>query len=214
MSHELQLRKRVIAIITPQGRHRRNSQQAAARQLSRIRRGRSPLGLIDEILTFSRVEAGKEVVRLEDEDLRALVEETVTMVRPMAEHKGLKLVAEYPEGSLRTDGGKLRQILLNLLSNAVKFTDKGQVALRGRRDENGAEFYISDTGIGIAPENLQRIFEPFWQVEQSSTRRAGGTGLGLTVSRSLARLLGGDVSVESTPGKGSTFTVTLPAQDA
>ena len=171
------------------------------------------LGLIDEILTFSRVEAGKEVVRLEDEDLRALVEETVTMVRPLAEHKGLTLVAEYPEGSLRTDGGKLRQILLNLLSNAVKFTDKGEVTLRGRRDENGAEFYISDTGIGIAPENLQRIFEPFWQVEQSSTRRAGGTGLGLTVSRSLARLLGGDVSVESTPGVGSTFTVTLPAQD-
>jgi PAS domain S-box-containing protein len=184
-------------------------------QLSRIRTSADHLlGLIDEILTFSRVEAAKEVVRLQDEDLRALVEETVTMVRPLAEHKGLTLVAEYPDGSLMTDGGKLRQILLNLLSNAVKFTDKGQVTLRGRRDGNGAEFYISDTGIGIAPENLQRIFEPFWQVEQSSTRRAGGTGLGLTVSRSLARLLGGDISVESTPAVGSTFTVTLPAQDA
>jgi len=216
MSHEL--RTPLNAIIGYQSLLREGIDgtlnQSQLGQLSRIRASADHLlGLIDEILTFSRVEAGKEVVRLEDEDLRALVEETVTMVRPMAEHKGLKLVAEYPEGSLRTDGGKLRQILLNLLSNAVKFTDKGQVTLRGRRDENGAEFQISDTGIGIAPENLQRIFEPFWQVEQSSTRRAGGTGLGLTVSRSLARLLGGDVSVESTPGAGSTFTVTLPAQD-
>ena len=134
------------------------------------------------------------------------------MVGPLAEHRGLNLRAEVPDGVLRTDGVKLRQILLNLLSNAVKFTERGEITLRMRRDGNGAEFYITDTGIGIAGENLQRIFEPFWQVEQSSTRRAGGTGLGLTVSRSLARLLGGDVSVESKPGQGSTFTVTLPAQ--
>ncbi len=182
-------------------------------QLSRIRASADHLlGLIDEILTFSRVEAGKEVVRLEDEQLRPLVEGAVAMVRPLAEHKGLTLRAEVPDGVIRTDGGKVRQILVNLLSNAAKFTDKGEITLRGRRDANGAEFYISDTGIGIAPENLQRIFEPFWQVEQSSTRRAGGTGLGLTVSRSLARLLGGDVTVESKPGEGSAFTVTLPTQ--
>ena len=134
------------------------------------------------------------------------------MMGPLAEHRGLTLRADVPDGLLRTDGVKLRQILLNLLSNAVKFTERGEITLRVQRDEKGAEFYITDTGIGIAGENLQRIFEPFWQVEQSSTRRAGGTGLGLTVSRSLARLLGGDVSVESKPGEGSTFTVTLPAQ--
>jgi signal transduction histidine kinase len=132
-------------------------------------------------------------------------------VRPLAETKGLSLRTEVPDGVIVTDGGKLRQILLNLLSNAVKFTERGEITLRGRRDQNGVEFYIVDTGIGIARENLQRIFEPFWQVEQSSTRRAGGTGLGLTVSRSLARLLGGDVSVESKIGEGSSFIVRLPA---
>ena len=182
-------------------------------QLLRIRASADHLlALIDEILTFSRVEAGKETVRWEDAQLRALAEEAVTMVRPQADEKGLTLSADVPDGVIRTDGGKLRQILLNLLSNAVKFTDQGEITLTGRRDQSGVELTITDTGLGIAAENLQRIFEPFWQVEQSSTRRAGGTGLGLTVSRSLARLLGGDVTVASTPGKGSTFTVTLPTQ--
>jgi signal transduction histidine kinase len=133
------------------------------------------------------------------------------MVRPLAEQKGLTLRADVPDGVIRTDGGKLRQILVNLLSNAVKFTETGEITVGVRRGEYRIEFYVTDTGIGIAEENLQRIFEPFWQVEQSSTRRAGGTGLGLTVSRSLARMLGGDVRVESRPGEGSTFTLTLQA---
>jgi len=184
-------------------------------QLSRIRASADHLlGLIDEILTFSRVEAGKEVVRLEEEELRAVVDEAVTMVRPLAEAKKLELRADASDGRLLTDGGKLRQILLNLLSNAVKFTDRGSITVRAREDDNGTEFRIIDTGIGIAAENLDKIFEPFWQVEQSSTRRAGGTGLGLTVSRSLARLLGGDVTVESRFGEGTTFIITLPAKTA
>ncbi|MDP9205176.1 MAG: CHASE3 domain-containing protein [Gemmatimonadota bacterium] len=190
-----------------------NASQLA--QLSRIRASADHLlGLIDEILTFSRVEAGKEVARLEEVELRPLVDEAATMVRPLAEAKGLELRVEVPDGRLLTDGVKLRQILLNLLSNAAKFTDRGAITLRGHLDQKGAEFDIVDSGIGIAADHFQRIFEPFWQVEQSSTRRAGGTGLGLTVSRSLARLLGGDVSVESEIGKGSTFTVSLPAQRA
>jgi PAS domain S-box-containing protein len=180
-------------------------------QLSRIRAGADHLlGLIDEILTYSRVEADKEVVRLEDEKLRPIVEEAVTMVKPLADAKGLKLRVDVPDATLKTDGGKLRQILLNLLSNAVKFTDRGEISLRARVNGDAAEFFIADTGIGIADENLQRIFDPFWQVEQSSTRRAGGTGLGLSVSRSLARLLGGEIRAESKLGEGSRFTVTLP----
>jgi PAS domain S-box-containing protein len=181
-------------------------------QLARIRAGADHLlGLIDEILTYSRVEADKEVVRLNDEELRPIVEEAVTMVKPLADAKGLALNVDVPDSTLKTDGGKLRQILLNLLSNAVKFTDRGEISLRARVNGDAAEFFIADTGIGIAEENLQRIFDPFWQVEQSSTRRAGGTGLGLSVSRSLARLLGGEISAESKLGEGSTFTVTLPA---
>jgi signal transduction histidine kinase/PAS domain-containing protein len=180
-------------------------------QLSRIRAGADHLlGLIDEILTYSRVEAGKEIVRLDEADLRPIAEEAITMVRPLAEAKGLPLNADVPDVQLATDAGKLRQILLNLLSNAVKFTDRGEIRLRARLTGDTAEFSVIDTGIGIAEENLQRIFEPFWQVEQSSTRRAGGTGLGLSVTRSLARLLGGDVAVQSKLGEGSTFTVTLP----
>ena len=180
-------------------------------QLSRIRAGADHLlGLIDEILTYSRVEAGKEVVRLEEEEVGTIVDEAVTMVKPLAEAKGLTLTVDAPNGRMLTDGGKLRQILLNLLSNAVKFTDRGEITVRGHLNGEAAEFSIADRGIGIADENLQRIFEPFWQVQQSATRRAGGTGLGLSVSRSLARLLGGEISAESKLGEGSTFTLTLP----
>lgn len=182
-------------------------------QLSRIRASADHLlMLIDEILTFSRLEAEKETVRWEETELRPIVEEAVTMVRPLAEAKGLSLRVEVPDERVLTDADKLRQILVNLLSNATKFTQHGQIIVRARANEGGAEISITDTGIGIAPENLERIFEPFWQVEQSSTRRAGGTGLGLSVSRSLARLLGGDVTVESKLGEGSTFTVTAPAR--
>lgn len=132
------------------------------------------------------------------------------MVRPLAEAKGLSLRVDVPDTRVVTDGGKVRQIVLNLLSNAVKFSERGEISVRARVQERTAEILISDTGIGIASENLERIFEPFWQIEQSSTRRAGGTGLGLTVSRSLARLMGGDATVQSKLGEGSTFTVTLP----
>jgi signal transduction histidine kinase len=146
--------------------------------------------------------------------LRPLVEEAVLMVMPLAEAKGLSLRVDVPDAQLVTDGVKLRQILLNLLSNAVKFTDRGEISLRARESEDRVEFQVVDTGLGIARENLDRIFEPFWQVEQRPTRRAGGTGLGLSVSRSLARILGGDVTVESRLGEGSTFTVLLPARPA
>jgi PAS domain S-box-containing protein len=215
MSHELRTPLNAIIgyqSLLKEGIHG-SLNEAQFAQLSRIRASADHLlTLIDEILTFSRVEAGKEVVRLEEQDLRRLVEEAVSMVKPLADQKGLTLRVEVPDGQLRTDGGKLRQILVNLVSNAIKFTERGEVNLRGRRDGDAVEFQVTDTGIGIASENLERIFEPFWQVEQSSTRRVGGTGLGLTVSRSLARLLGGDVTVESKRGQGSTFTVTLPPQ--
>jgi signal transduction histidine kinase len=114
--------------------------------------------------------------------------------------------------ALQTDPGKVRQILVNLLGNAVKFTDTGEVCLEARADGEAVVFEVHDTGIGIAGDQLERIFDPFWQVDQSVTRQAGGTGLGLTVTRSLARLLGGEIGVESTLGEGSTFRVRLPGE--
>jgi signal transduction histidine kinase/CHASE3 domain sensor protein len=180
-------------------------------QLSRIRASADHLlGLIDEVLTFSRVEAGKEVVRRESTRIKPLVEEAMGMIRPLAEAKGLAVRSEGVDAELFTDPGKVRQILLNLLSNAVKFTDEGEVAVRSYLNGDRAAIAITDSGIGIAPENLEKIFDPFWQVEQRSTRKVGGTGLGLSVSRSLARLLGGEVTVKSELDKGSTFTVSLP----
>lgn len=180
-------------------------------QLNRIRASADHLlGLIDEVLTFSRVEAGKEIVHREEADLHGVVKAAVAMVTPLAESKRLGLRTEGDDARLFTDVGKVRQILLNLLSNAIKFSDGGEVVVRSRVDGKAVEISIIDDGIGIAPENLERIFDPFWQVEQRSTRKVGGTGLGLSVSRSLARLIGGEIAVESKFGKGSTFTLKLP----
>jgi len=182
-------------------------------QLTRIRASADHLlSLIDEVLTFSRVDAGKEVVRRDEVQLGPIVAEALTMVTPLAEAKGLRLRNEVADARLLTDRGKVRQILLNLLSNAIKFSDDGEIIVRTRLDGASIAISIVDPGIGIAAENLDKVFDPFWQVEQRSTRRVGGTGLGLSVSRSLARLLGGEVSVESVVEKGSAFTLTLPVR--
>ncbi|MET0397652.1 MAG: GAF domain-containing protein [Longimicrobiaceae bacterium] len=184
-----------------------------AHQLGRIKASAMHLlGLIDEVLTFARLEAGRETVRAESIDVRGAVRSAAELVAPLAAGKGLALRVEAPPGRvwLDTDPGKLHQILVNLLSNAVKFTDAGLVELSAEARDGTVAFRVRDTGIGIPPEQLERVFEPFTQVESSPTRRFGGTGLGLSVSRRLARLLGGDLSARSVPGEGSTFTLVLP----
>ncbi|HEV2130675.1 MAG TPA: GAF domain-containing protein, partial [Longimicrobiaceae bacterium] len=165
--------------------------------------------LIEDILTFSRMEAGREELRVEHVEVASIVAAAAAMVEPVAEKKGLAFRVRLPDEplALQIDPGKVRQILVNLLGNAVKFTDAGEVCLQARADGEAVVLEVHDTGIGIAREQLERIFDPFWQVDQSATRQAGGTGLGLTVTRSLARLLGGEIGVESTPGEGSTFRV-------
>jgi PAS domain S-box-containing protein len=189
---------------------------AAARgQVERIRlASRHLLSIIEEILAFSRLEAGRETVEPEAVELGAVVGEVSAIIEPLAAGKGLIFrVPERVESErIVTDPRKLRQILVNLLGNAVKFTREGSVSFEVERDGGHVLLHVRDTGIGIDPRWQELIFEPFHQVDAAKTRSAGGTGLGLSVSRRLARLLGGDVTVESEPGRGSTFTVWLPAE--
>jgi signal transduction histidine kinase len=170
------------------------------------------LRLVEEVLSFARLDADREVLRVEPTLLSNVLEDTMALLDPIAKKKGLQLIVDAPEPELiiETDGWKLRHVLSNLLSNAVKFTEHGSVELRVRRTGDRVLFELSDTGIGIAAENSERIFEPFWQIEQSATRRYEGSGLGLGVARELARLLGGDIDVTSELGKGSTFRMEIP----
>jgi PAS domain S-box-containing protein len=168
--------------------------------------------LIEEILAFSRLEAGRETVSPAPVDVAEVAREVEAIVEPLALEKGLRLRIDTaaPSPPLRTDPRKLRQILLNLLGNAIKFTGQGEITFTTRADGGHVRFSVRDTGPGIPREHLERIFEPFWQVEQGTTRLAQGTGLGLSVSLRLAHLLGGSLHAESTPGQGATFILRLP----
>ena len=170
------------------------------------------LGLIDEILTFARVDVGREKVRVEKVSINTAIAEAAALVEPMAAAKSLRFVVVHlmEDQMMLTDRTKLKQMIVNLLSNAIKFTDEGEVRLTAAIRGECVELCVTDTGIGIDSANLEAIFEPFWQVEQGATRKIGGTGLGLSVTRKLARLLGGDVTVRTGVGKGSTFSLTLP----
>ncbi|HEY0672421.1 MAG TPA: ATP-binding protein [Longimicrobiales bacterium] len=170
------------------------------------------LSIIEDILAYARTEAGREQLHSDTFTVRDVIDEAVVLVNPIAEKKGLPIIIEVDDDTpLQTDRAKLRQILINLLGNAVKFTDSGQVTVRGARLEGDRlSVTVADTGIGIDPANFDRIFEPFRQLEPSMTRKTGGTGLGLAVSRRFATLLGGSLEVESTLGEGTCFTLTLP----
>ncbi|MCB9566605.1 MAG: AAA family ATPase [Myxococcales bacterium] len=176
------------------------------------------LSIIADILDISKIEAGRMSVSLEPVDLDALVDELAAIIGPEIARGGNKLVIVRDPGIHRiaSDATKIRQILLNLLGNAARFTAKGEIRLSLRLVDDPAagarrlELAVADTGIGIRPELLQTIFEPFRQADDSPTRIYGGAGLGLAISRRLAHLLGGDIDVESEVGRGSTFVVTLP----
>lgn len=172
--------------------------------------------LIDEILTYSRAEAGKQEVRTAVVDVRNLVREVAELLEPRAAGKDLGMRVSVPDEpvEVRTDAGKVRQILLNLVGNAVKFTDEGRVEIRLRDDGERPELEVRDTGPGIPPDARDRIFEPFVQVDQTRTRRKGGTGMGLAVVARQAELLEAELEVEEAPGGGALFRLRLPGGDA
>jgi signal transduction histidine kinase/DNA-binding response OmpR family regulator/uncharacterized membrane protein affecting hemolysin expression len=185
--------------------------------LERISRaGKHLLNLINEILDLSKIEAGKFEMHIESFDLPGLIDEATTTVSPLAEKNGNELTVDCPDdlGVVSADQTRMRQIILNLLSNACKFTENGRVSLVARAEPDDQNPFVSiavtDTGIGLSPEQIDRLFEEFSQADSSTTRRFGGTGLGLAISRHLARMMGGDIAVESALGEGATFTLRLP----
>jgi len=180
--------------------------------------GKHLLGLINDILDLSKIEAGKMAIHVEPFDLATLVRDVASTVQPLVEKNANTLVVDAPDelGEMRSDVTRVRQVLLNLLSNASKFTSKGEVGFAARREGDGDQasvvFTVRDSGIGMTAEQMAKIFQPFTQADSSTTRKYGGTGLGLTISRRFCQMMGGDIRVESEHGKGSTFTVTLPVR--
>jgi signal transduction histidine kinase/CheY-like chemotaxis protein/HAMP domain-containing protein len=170
------------------------------------------LALINDILDLSKIEAGRIDLYPSTFVLAPLVDECLRTVEPLMESEALELASDLAAGlpPLVTDQDKLKQILMNLLSNAVKFTEKGAVTVTARVDGEHITIAVADTGIGIPPEAQDMVFEEFRQADSSTTREYGGTGLGLAISRHLARLLGGDITLESTLGKGSVFVLAIP----
>jgi signal transduction histidine kinase/CheY-like chemotaxis protein len=176
--------------------------------------GRHLLGLINDILDLSKIEAGKMELFLDLIDVEALVREVAATVGPLVARNGNTLVVECPDaiGEMHADATKLRQVLFNLLGNAAKFTERGTITVTATRDAaDWLTFTVADTGIGMTEEQLGRLFRAFTQAEASTTRRFGGTGLGLTLVRHFVEMMGGDVRVESRGGAGSAFAVRLPA---
>jgi signal transduction histidine kinase len=219
MSHELRTPLNAVIGLTEMmvNNAARFGTEKAAEPLRRVHRaGTHLLGLVNQVLDLSKIEAGKLELTQESVSLQPLINEVIDTARQLAEQKKNRLSVKYPDdlGALTTDPMRLRQILLNLLSNACKFTTQGEVSLRVRRAAlNGRswlEFAVADTGIGMSPDQLSKLFEEFAQADATTARQYGGTGLGLAITRKLCQMMGGDVTVTSELGKGSVFTVHLP----
>ena len=171
--------------------------------------------VIEQVLAFSSLDEGRETVRPTDFLGADIVRATAAVVEPLARQKHLAFTYKVPDAPIRmtSDVDKIRQILVNLAGNAIKFTEEGEVRLELDRCDGSVCFTVRDTGIGIAPRDLERLFKPFAQLDTGLTRRHGGSGLGLYISRGLAELLGGRIEVQSEPGKGSSFRLVLPVDE-
>ena len=218
MSHELRTPLNAIIGLTEMmvTNAARFGTEKAQEPLQRVNRaGTHLLGLINQVLDLSKIEAGKLELHLQTVALEPLFDEVIGTARQLAEQNNNRLVLDTHEGlgAVTIDAMRLRQILLNLLSNACKFTKQGEVKLKAQRvvgKRDWIEVAVSDTGVGMTPEQQAKLFEEFTQADATTAQRFGGTGLGLAIARKLARMMGGDVTVASEPGKGSVFTVRLP----
>jgi signal transduction histidine kinase len=218
MSHELRTPLNAIIGLTEMmvTNATRFGTEKAAEPLRRVNAaGTHLLGLINEVLDLSKIEAGKLELNPEPVNLARLIDEVIGTAGQLAEKNKNRLVVDSAEhlGPLIADPMRLKQILINLLSNVCKFTKEGEVALRVRRVADGrdwVELAVADTGIGLTSEQQAKLFQDFTQADSLTARRYGGIGLGLALSRKLARMMGGDVTAASEPGKGSVFTVRLP----
>jgi len=218
MSHELRTPLNAIIGLTEMmvTQAARFGTEKALAPLKRVNAaGTHLLGLINQVLDLSKIEAGKLDLNPESVNLVPLIDEVIGTADQLAGQNKNRLVVEAEQnlGVITVDPMRLRQILLNLLSNACKFTKQGEVTLKARKVVDGSdwiELAVSDTGIGMTPEQQAKLFGEFTQADSLTARRFGGTGLGLAISRKLARMMGGDVTVASEPGKGSVFTVRLP----
>ncbi|GJQ19652.1 MAG: hypothetical protein HBSIN02_00070 [Bacteroidia bacterium] len=216
MSHELRTPLNSIigfssVLLGPTGDPLTPDQKMAMEKV--LKNGKHLLQLINDILDFSKLEAGRMTVNVESDSVVNIISSTTMTVEMLVKQKGIQLRQEIEDNLpvLNTDILKVKQILVNLLSNAVKFTEKGEIVLAVKKEKNGMlSFSVKDSGIGIEEKNIPLVFEEFQQIDSSHSRKYKGTGLGLPISRRLARMLGGDLVAESEFGKGSTFTLTIP----
>ena len=175
------------------------------------RSGRRLLGVINDVLDLSKIEAGKMQVRAARFEIGAVIRDVVDAVKPLAEMNGNTLEVYYPQGlEMLSDNARFHQSLLNLAGNACKFTRQGSIRIMAGATDEWVRVDVCDTGIGIAAAQLEKLFQPFVQADPSANTRFGGSGLGLTISRELCRMMGGDITAESVPGQGSTFTMQVP----
>ncbi len=220
MSHELRTPLNAIIGVTEillEDARAANRPEQVETQERVLRAGRHLLRLINDILDLSKIEAGKMELTLESFPVAFLLEEVAATVGALARanRNVLAVTCDPAVGAIHADPMRVRQALLNLASNAVKFTEDGRVTIAAARvSADGGDtvlLRVSDTGIGMTPEQVAGLFEDFRQADTATTRKYGGTGLGLAISRRFCRMMGGDISVESSPGRGSTFTISLPA---
>ena len=217
MSHELRTPLNAIIGVTEMLREDAEALKQDVEPLDRVLgAGRHLLALINDILDLSKIEAGRMELHLETFALAPLIDDVVKTIEPLAAKNGNQVAVHCDAaiGTMHADQMRLRQALLNLMSNANKFTEHGTITIDARQgQENGRDWItlaVADTGIGMTPEQMGKLFQEFSQASSTTASKYGGTGLGLAISRRFCQMMGGDITVESEPGRGSTFTIRLP----